>query len=107
MYHRFGEHKAAATNITLQQFAAHIAELTSGRYSVLPLPEIVAALREGRPLPDRTVAITIDDAYLSVYREAWPMLKAAGLPFTLFAATDPLRSEEHTSELQSLMRIST
>src|SRR3546814_19795417 len=79
MYHRFGEHKAAATNITLQQFAAHIAELTSGRYSVLPLPDIVAALREGRPLPDRTVAITIDDAYRSVYREAWPMLKAAGL----------------------------
>src|SRR3546814_17168979 len=75
MYHRFGEHAAAATNITLQQFAAHTAELTSGRYSVLPLPEIVAALRDGRPLPDRTVAIPIDDSYLPVSCAACPLLK--------------------------------
>ncbi|MFQ6018118.1 MAG: polysaccharide deacetylase family protein, partial [Kiloniellaceae bacterium] len=34
--------------------------------------------------------ITIDDAFASVYAEAWPRLRAAGLPFTLFVATDPL-----------------
>src|SRR3546814_10885194 len=85
----------------------------------MALPEIVARLAAGAPLPERTVAITIDDAALSVYREAWPRLKAAKLPFTLFVSTEPLdrgftgsmswaqlRSEEHTSELQSLMRIS-
>lgn len=90
MYHRFGEDGVPATNIRIEQFEAHLAELTSGRYTVLPLPEIVAAFREGRALPDRTIAITIDDAYLSVYTEAWPRLKAAGLPFTLFVATDPV-----------------
>ena len=90
MYHRFGESDYPSTNTTLEQLDAHIAELTSGAYTVMAVPDIVAAVREGRPLPDRTVGLTVDDAYLSVYREAWPRLKAAGLPFTLFVATDPV-----------------
>ncbi len=90
MYHRFGESDLPSTNIRLDQFEAHIAELTSGAYTVLPLSEIVAALAEHRPLPDRTIGITIDDAYASVYTEAWPRLRAANLPFTLFLATGPI-----------------
>ncbi len=92
MYHRFGEGLYPSTNIRVDQFEAHIAELTSGPYNVLPLPEIVAAIREGRPLPARTVGITVDDAFVSVYREAWPRLRAAGLPFTLFVSTQALDS---------------
>ena len=88
MYHRFGEDAYPATNIRIEQFEAHIAEFARGPYTVLPLPEIVAALREGRELPDRTIAITIDDAYRSIYTEAWPRLRKAGLPFTIFVATD-------------------
>ena len=42
----------------------------------------------GAELPDRTIAITVDDAYASVYAHAWPRLKKAGLPFTLFVSTD-------------------
>lgn len=90
MYHRFGEDRYPATNITIDQFEAHLAALASDGYTVLPVPEIVAALKAGRPLPARTVGITIDDAYASVYRVAWPRLKAAGLPFTLFVSTDAL-----------------
>lgn len=92
MYHRFGEDSVPSTNIRLEQFDAHIAELTAGRYSVLPLPEIVAKLRAKQPLPDRAVAITADDAYLSVLTEGWPRLRKAGLPFTLFVATEPVDS---------------
>lgn len=90
MYHRFGENNVPSTNIRLEQFDAHIAELTSGKYKVLPLPEIVAAWQAGRPLPDRAVALSADDAYLSVLTEGWPRLKKAGLPFTLFVATEPV-----------------
>lgn len=92
MYHRFGENNIPSTNIRLEQFEAHIAELISGPYRVLPLPEIVAKLRSGQALPDRAVAITADDAYLSAFTEGWPRLKKAGLPFTLFVATEPVDS---------------
>ncbi len=87
MYHRFGESDFPSTNTRLEQLDAHIAELTSGPYTVLPVPEIVRRLNAGLDLPERTVGITIDDAYRSVYTEAWPRFRAAGLPVTIFAST--------------------
>jgi len=90
MYHRFGEDALPSTSVRLEQFDAHLAELTSGNYQVMALPEMAARLASGDALPDRAVAITIDDAALSVYREAWPRLKALNLPFTLFVSTEPL-----------------
>jgi len=92
MYHRFGEDSLPSTNIRIDQFESHIAELSSGGYHVLPLPEILSALREGRGLPDRTVGITIDDGFLSVYTQAFPRLQKAGFPFTVFIATDGIDS---------------
>jgi len=88
MYHRFGEEAYPSTNVRIDQFEAQIRELSEGPYTVLPVRDIVAALRSGKELPDRTIGITVDDAYLSVFTEAWPRLKAAGFPFTLFVATD-------------------
>ena len=90
MYHRFGEENYPSTNVTLEQFEEHLEVLASGPYTVLPLEDIVLNLQSGTPLPDRTVAITIDDAYLSVYEEAFPRLKARGFPATLFVATRPV-----------------
>ena len=90
MYHRFGENRLPSTNIRLDQFDAHLEKLSNGNYSVWPLAKIVDHLQKGTPLPDRTVAITIDDAYLSVFTEAWPRLQAKGFPFTVFVATDPV-----------------
>ncbi|MCH7485829.1 MAG: polysaccharide deacetylase family protein [Proteobacteria bacterium] len=90
MYHRFGESRYPSTNITIEQFEAHIEELKSGPYRVLPVADIIDALKRGGPLPDHAVGITIDDAYASVYREAWPRLRRAGFPFTVFVATDPV-----------------
>lgn len=90
MYHRFGESRYPSTNITLEQFEAHLAELKSGGFSVLPVPEILESLASGKTLPDKAIGITIDDAYLSVFTEAWPRFRDAGFPFTLFVATDPV-----------------
>lgn len=90
VYHRFGEDKYPSTSIKLEQFEAHLAELESGGYTVMALPKIIKALKTGIPLPDKTIALTIDDAYLSVYENAWPRLKELGFPFTLFVATDPV-----------------
>ena len=87
MYHRFGEQDYPSTNIRVEQFEAHLAELTSGKFKVMDLPDIVKALKAGESLPDRTVGISIDDAYASTYTVAWPRLKKAGLPFTVFVST--------------------
>ncbi len=90
MYHRFGESQYPSTNTTLEQFELHLDELTSGDYTVLPLIEITRAILAGEDLPDRSVAITVDDAFLSVYEEAFPRLQERGLPFTVFVATSAI-----------------
>lgn len=89
-YSRFGEDALGVSSLRIDQFEAHLAELLAGGYAVRPLPEIVAALASNTPLPERTIALTIDETHRSVYTEAWPRLRRAGLPFTLFVATDTL-----------------
>ena len=90
IYHRFGEMKYPTTSVSIAQLEAHIAELTSGRYQVMPLDAIIDALAAGQPLPEHAVAISIDDGFASTYHEAWPRLHAAGLPFTIFVSTDSI-----------------
>ncbi len=90
LYHRFGVSASPSTNIRLDQFEGHLETLESGGYTVLPVPEIVARLKGGENLPELTVGITIDDAHKSVYHQAWPRLREAGFPFTLFVSTDSL-----------------
>lgn len=90
MYHRFGEDKYPTTNITLEQFDEQLAELKKEKYNIVPLDVIVNALKNKTKLPLRTIAITIDDAYLSILENAWPRLKAANIPFTMFISAEPL-----------------
>ncbi|MGE5548118.1 MAG: polysaccharide deacetylase family protein [Solirubrobacterales bacterium] len=90
MYRRFGDDRSPANSIRIEQFRAHLDELRQGGFTILPLPAIVDALIAGKPLPDKAVAITVDDSWTTAYRDAWPMLKAAGYPFTLFVVTDEL-----------------
>ncbi len=90
MYHHFGKQQWPTTNVTLEQFEAHLDYLANNGFTVLPLKEIVEAFRTGRALPAKTVAITVDDAYVSVMTEAWPRLKAKGFPLTVFVSTEAI-----------------
>ena len=44
VYHRFGEPDFASTNTTVRQLDSHIAELTTGKYNVLSLKNIVSKM---------------------------------------------------------------
>lgn len=86
-YNRFGERGSAALTLKPETFDQHLAELARGGYTVMPVADIVGAIRAGRSLPDKAVGLTFDEAHASFYAQAWPRLKAAQLPFTLFATT--------------------
>jgi len=90
IYHRFGEGAFPTTSIRIDQFEAQIAELKRGGYTVMAVPEILRRLGAGETLPELAVGITVDDAYESIFTQAWPRLKAAGFPMTIFVATDPI-----------------
>ncbi len=92
IYHRFGEDAYPSTSIRLEQFEAQLDYLETHDYTVWPVERIVDTLRQGGEIPERTVAITVDDAYASVYEEAFPRLQEHGWPMTVFVATDPVDS---------------
>lgn len=88
MYHHFGADQYPSTNIRLEQFEQQLQFLEENGFQVLPLMMVLEALQAGKALPDKTVVFTMDDAYESVYTEAYPRLKARGWPFTVFVASD-------------------
>ncbi len=90
LYHRFGESKFPSTSISIEQLEKHIEILSKPEYNVMRLENIASAITRGESLPDKTVAITIDDAFKSIYTVAWPKLRDANLPFTVFVSTDTI-----------------
>ncbi len=56
-------------------------------YTVMSLDELVERLHRGSALPRRSVAITFDDGYRDNYTQAFPALRAEGLPATFYVAT--------------------
>jgi len=93
MYHRFGESKYPSTSIRTEQFEAHLAYLEKNGYNVWSLSKIVNYLLEGRDIPEKTVALTIDDAYKSIYTDAFSRLKEKKFPFTIFVNTASIDSK--------------
>jgi peptidoglycan/xylan/chitin deacetylase (PgdA/CDA1 family) len=86
-YHRFG---GTGTRMVVSPngFAAQLDWLARNQYTVLRLSQLSDFLAGKQSLPARSVVITIDDGYESVYRHAFPLLKKHGFPATLFVYTD-------------------
>lgn len=94
-YHRIDEPEHSQSSLSFEQFAQHIKEIQNGSYTVLPLPEIIAALKESRELPTKTIAITFEGGYRSTYQNAIPLLIENDLPFTIFIASESAKITNH------------
>ncbi|MFK4751221.1 polysaccharide deacetylase family protein [Oceanobacter antarcticus] len=83
-YHHVDTATPATTSISPADFERHLQLLASLNKTIVDLPQAMAALRLGKSLPDNAVAITFDDAYESIYRNAFPKLARRHWPFTIF-----------------------
>lgn len=88
MYHHFGHKTPKSTSVTPQLFESHLSYLKENGFSVIFAGEAARLLREGKPLPEKCVTLSADDAYVSVYTEAAPLLKKYGFPMTVFVTTE-------------------
>lgn len=107
-YHHIGDDLMPSANLPREQFEAHIKELTSGVYHVLPLTEIVEKLKIQTPLPDPTIGISFDGAHRNTLNYAAPLLLKAEIPFTIFISTDAVDAQSGDTlrwdELRKLAR---
>lgn len=67
-------------------FTARMNFLTRHGYPVITLDAAVAGLQNG-DWPKRAAVVTIDDGWVGTYRQMAPVLRARGIPATLYIAT--------------------
>ena len=94
-YHRFGDARYPSTNIGPEQFRQHLQLLHEYQANVISLGRLIAALDAGEPLPPRSVALTVDDAFQSFLSGALPLLEEYGYPATLFVSTDMVGGNDY------------
>jgi peptidoglycan/xylan/chitin deacetylase (PgdA/CDA1 family) len=88
MYHRFNESKYPSTNIQMDIFKQQIEIIKDSNYKFNNPNEFEKMF--STPKIKKEILITIDDAFLSFYQEAWPFLKKNKIPFILFVSTEPV-----------------
>jgi len=88
MYHRFNESKYPSTNIQMNIFKQQIEIIKNSNYKFNNPNEFEKIF--STPKVKKEVLITIDDGFLSFYKEAWPYLKKNEIPFILFVSTEPV-----------------
>jgi len=89
-YHHVDTGTPPSTTISPDDFRRHLQYLHDNGFHVMALDDMLAALRNREQIPDRSIAITFDDGYLSIYENAFPLLVEFGFPFTLFVSTQPI-----------------
>lgn len=91
-YHRVDEPGArpdlmpSLVSATPASFAEQMRMLARD-FEPVALRDVVDALDRPERLPRRAVLVTFDDGYRDFATHAWPALRAAGVPATLFVAT--------------------
>ena len=72
------------TSFSPEVFVRGLARLYERGYQALDLLAAADHVRHGTPFPDRSMVITFDDGYRSVYEQAFPVLQRHGLSATVF-----------------------
>jgi peptidoglycan/xylan/chitin deacetylase (PgdA/CDA1 family) len=88
-YHRVGPFRPGAPpkmNVSPEAFREHMSVIARRAHPV-PIGDLVACVREGRPFPRGAVAVTFDDGYRDLLEHALPVLKEFRIPAAFFVVS--------------------
>jgi peptidoglycan/xylan/chitin deacetylase (PgdA/CDA1 family) len=87
-YHRFEDNCSSPMCLPGATFERQMKYLKDNGYHVISPEQLLAFLQFRQALPKKSVMITIDDGYRSVYNVAYPILRKYGFPATFFIYTN-------------------
>ena len=87
-YYSFSKNKPSKISITQGDFKAQMKYLKDNNYHVITLDQLLDFLDYKEQIPEKSVVITFDDGWSSVYDFAFPILKKYDFPATFFIYTD-------------------
>jgi biofilm PGA synthesis lipoprotein PgaB len=82
-YHEIVDPKVALNPnyaVSPTMFVRHIDWLRNNGFHFVSVDQVIAAMRNEWPLPEKAVLLTFDDGYQSVAINAWPMLQMLRIP---------------------------
>ncbi|PIF04065.1 MAG: polysaccharide deacetylase [Arcobacter sp.] len=92
IYHRFGDERYKSTNTTTQELIKQFDYFKNNKYKVVPLSLILEKLEKKEKIPDKWIALTIDDAYKSFYDNGLEIFKKYNYPFSLYVYVEATHS---------------
>ncbi len=92
-YHDVTDGSESEGTVGAARFAAHL-EYLKRHFKLVSLAAGAERLAAPEGLNEDLVVITFDDGYVGNYEAAWPALRAAGIPATIFVTTGFLDGEE-------------
>lgn len=105
MYHRIDnltdkeKRSPLARDLTVSpdDFEAQIKLLVENDFTILTVADVQAAMLNKTELPERAVAITMDDGYRDNFEQAFPILKKYKVPATIFLVGNTVEGPRHLS----------
>jgi len=92
-YHDIPRRATVPEDVPEHVFVNHLEFLRTNGYSVISPDDIMAARKGIKPLPEKAVLLTFDDAYLSFYNFVYPVLKLYNYPAVLSVVTSWIESK--------------
>ncbi|HSW68577.1 MAG TPA: polysaccharide deacetylase family protein [Gammaproteobacteria bacterium] len=95
-YHNLNPTVPGSMSMTPAKFESQIKWIKDNGFTIVPLKEVVEYLKNERgSLPEKAVAITVDDGWESVYRYMAPIIKKYNIPVTLFIYPETISNGVH------------
>jgi len=88
LYHNFSKNSSGTATVSEVDFESQMKYLKENGFHVISLDQLLDFIDYKEPIPEKSVAITFDDAWGSIYDIAFPVLKKYGFPATFFIYTD-------------------
>ncbi len=106
MYHHIEDLPPMASELDLtwtvspENFRAQMDYLAQRGYQTITMPQLVAHLKERKPLPAKSIIISLDDGWGEGYAVAFPVLKRYNFGGTYYVYTNPLDRSRYLSRAQ-------
>jgi len=105
-YHNLNPTVPGSMNITPQKFEAQLKWLKDNGFKVIPLKDAVEYLQGTHAaLPAKSVVITADDGWQSVYTYMFPLVRKYNIPVTLFIYPQTISNGKHAMSWDELKEL--
>ncbi len=105
-YHNLNATVRGSMNLTPERFESQVKWMKDNGFTIIPLKEAVEYLQGTREsLPPKSVVITADDGWKSVYTSMYPIVRKYNIPVTLFIYPQTISTGKHALTWEELKEL--